>query len=73
MSAPLMASEWTRLPAAVTQQGVRVDKARANFLLFTILSSDNPDIDPVALGDYAARSTIKGWRFGSGAWKLVRV
>ena len=27
-----------RLPAAVTQQGVRVDKARSNFLLFTILS-----------------------------------
>ena len=26
-----------RLPAAVTQQGVRVDKARSNFLLFTIL------------------------------------
>jgi multidrug efflux pump len=31
-----------RLPAAVTQQGVRVDKARSNFLLFTILSSDDP-------------------------------
>ena len=31
-----------RLPLAVTQQGVRVDKARSNFLLFTILSSDNP-------------------------------
>ena len=30
-----------RLPAAVIQQGVRVDKARSNFLLFTILSSDN--------------------------------
>jgi hypothetical protein len=31
-----------RLPAAVTQQGVRVDKSRSNFLLFTILSSDDP-------------------------------
>ena len=40
-----------RLPAAVTQQGVRVDKSRNNFLLFTILSSDNPAIDPIALGD----------------------
>ena len=40
-----------RLPAAVTQQGVRVDKARSNFLLFTILSSDNPAFDPIALGD----------------------
>ena len=47
-----------RLPAAVTQQGVRVDKANANFLLFTILSSDDPDFDPVALGDYASRSVV---------------
>src|SRR5205085_10408231 len=38
-----------RLPQAVTQQGVRVDKARTNFLLFTILSSDNPAYDPIAL------------------------
>ena len=47
-----------RLPAAVTQQGVRVDKARSNFLLFTILSSDNPAYDPVALGDYASRTVL---------------
>jgi multidrug efflux pump len=39
-----------RLPAAVTQQGVRVDKSRSNFLLFTMLSSDNPDIDPHCTG-----------------------
>lgn len=47
-----------RLPAAVTQQGVRVDKSRNNFLLFTILSSDNPDFDPIALGDYASRNVV---------------
>lgn len=47
-----------RLPSAVTQQGVRVDKARANFLLFTILSSDDPKWDPVALGDYASRNVV---------------
>ncbi len=47
-----------RLPQAVTQQGVRVDKARSNFLLFTILSSDNPAFDPVALGDYASRNVL---------------
>ena len=47
-----------RLPAAVTQQGVRVDKARSNFLLFTILSSDNPAYDPIALGDYASRNVL---------------
>jgi multidrug efflux pump len=47
-----------RLPSAVTQQGVRVDKARSNFLLFTILSSDNPAYDPIALGDYASRNVL---------------
>ena len=47
-----------RLPSSVTQQGVRVDKARSNFLLFTILSSDNPAFDPIALGDYASRNVL---------------
>ncbi len=47
-----------RLPAAVTQQGVKVDKSRSNFLLFTILSSDDPAITPVTLGDYASRSVL---------------
>ncbi len=47
-----------RLPAAVTQQGVRVDKSQNNFLLFAILSSDDPALDPVALGDYASRSVV---------------
>jgi multidrug efflux pump len=47
-----------RLPAAVTQQGVRVDKSRANFLLFTILSSSDPNWDSVALGDYASRNVL---------------
>jgi multidrug efflux pump len=45
-----------RLPSSVTQQGVRVDKARSNFLLFVSLTSSNPAYDPVALGDYAARN-----------------
>ena len=48
-----------RLPAAVTQQGVRVDKSRSNFLLFTILSSDNPAYrHRSALGDYASRNVL---------------
>jgi multidrug efflux pump len=47
-----------RLPSAVTQQGVRVDKARANFLLFAILTSTDPVWDPVALGDYASRNVL---------------
>jgi len=44
-----------RLPSAVVQQGVRIDKARSNFLLFVSLTSSNPSDDPVSLGDYAAR------------------
>jgi multidrug efflux pump len=47
-----------RLPQSVIQQGVRVEKARSNFLLFTILSSDDPKWDPVALGDYASRVVL---------------
>src|SRR6218665_699086 len=47
-----------RLPAAVAQQGVRVDKARSNFLLFPMLASTNPPTDQVALGDYASRNVL---------------
>ncbi len=47
-----------RLPQSVTQQGVRIDKANANFLLFIILSSTDNALDPVALGDYAARNVV---------------
>ena len=37
-----------RLPSAVTQQGVRVDKAQSNFLLFAMMSSSNPNVDTAA-------------------------
>jgi len=47
-----------RLPSAVTQQGVKVDKARNNFLMFVMLSSKNAAYDPIALGDYAARNLV---------------
>ncbi len=47
-----------RLPQAVTQQGVRVDKANSNFLLFAMLSSSDPSFDTVALGDYASRNVV---------------
>lgn len=53
-----LARATPRLPAAVTQQGVRVDKSRNNFLLFTILSSDDPKFTPVDLGDYASRNVL---------------
>ncbi|QHI99121.1 efflux RND transporter permease subunit [Xylophilus rhododendri] len=47
-----------RLPAAVTQQGVRVDKSRSNFLMFVILSSEDPAIDVFGVGDYASRNVV---------------
>jgi multidrug efflux pump len=47
-----------RLPQAVVQQGVRVDKANPNFLLFIILASADGALDPVALGDYASRNLV---------------
>jgi len=48
----------SRLPQAVARQGVRIDKANQNFLLFIILSSTNPALGPVELGDYVARNVL---------------
>jgi multidrug efflux pump len=45
-----------RLPAAVTQIGVTVDKARSNMLLVVTLSSNNPGTTITDLTDYAARN-----------------
>ncbi len=47
-----------RLPATVTQQGVRVDKSRSNFLLFAILASKSPEVTTATLSDYAARNVV---------------
>ncbi len=47
-----------RLPAAVTQQGVKVDKSRSNFLQFAMLSSESPDVTLDDLTDYAARNVV---------------
>ena len=47
-----------RLPTSVVQQGVRVDKSRANFLLFAVLSSSDPDFDIQQLSDYASRNVV---------------
>ncbi|WP_210546898.1 efflux RND transporter permease subunit [Rhodoferax sp. PAMC 29310] len=47
-----------RLPSTVTQQGVRVDKSRGNFLQFVMLSGADASLDPVALGDFASRSVV---------------
>lgn len=47
-----------RLPQVVTQQGVRVEKARSNFLLFAILTSSDGSFTPVQLGDFASRNVL---------------
>ena len=53
-----LARATPRLPSAVTQQGVKVEKSRSNFLMFVMLSSKNPAYDPIALGDYASRNLV---------------
>lgn len=53
-----LAGATPRLPSVVTQQGVRVDKSRSNFLLVSIFASTNPAIDTSALGDYVARNVV---------------
>jgi multidrug efflux pump len=53
-----LARATPRLPASVTQQGVRVDKSRSNFLLFTMLATDNLDTSTIELGDYASRNIV---------------
>ncbi|MFT4191935.1 MAG: efflux RND transporter permease subunit [Comamonas sp.] len=47
-----------RLPTVVTQQGVRVEQSRSNFLLFAMMSTDSPDVSIQQLNDYAARNVV---------------
>ena len=51
-----LARATPRLPSVVNQQGVRVEKSQSNFLMFTVLSSSDPDADVMAIADYAARN-----------------
>ena len=53
-----LARATPRLPSVVTQQGVTVDKASSNFLLFSMLASSDPAWDVVRIGDYAARNVV---------------
>lgn len=48
----------SRLPQAVTQQGVQVNKARSNILMFVGASSTDGSMDPAAIGDYLARNVV---------------
>ncbi|WP_338765723.1 efflux RND transporter permease subunit [Massilia sp. METH4] len=48
----------SRLPQAVTQQGVQVNKARSNILMFVGVYSTDGRMDPIAIGDYMARNVV---------------
>ncbi|WBS01738.1 efflux RND transporter permease subunit [Pseudoduganella sp. SL102] len=48
----------SRLPQAVTQQGVQVNKARSNILMFVGVYSTDGRMDPNAIGDYMARNVV---------------
>jgi multidrug efflux pump len=48
----------SRLPQQVSQQGVQVNQARSNILMFVGLSSTDGRLDPIALGDYMARNVV---------------
>lgn len=47
-----------RLPAPVTQQGIRVDVATSDILMIVTLESSNKDWDIFRLGDYASRNIM---------------
>ncbi|MBM7046708.1 MULTISPECIES: efflux RND transporter permease subunit [Rhizobium] len=47
-----------RLPSAVTQQGIRVDRAGTSFLMMVVLRSEDGRTDAVGLGDYLSRNVI---------------
>ena len=53
-----LARATPRLPAAVIQQGVRVDKASGSFLMFVMLSSKDGALSPIELGDIGSRSVV---------------
>jgi multidrug efflux pump len=48
----------SRLPQAVTQQGLQVEKVSAGFLLLITLTSSDGKLDDVALSDYLARNVM---------------
>ena len=48
----------SRLPSAVTQQGVQINKARSNFLAIVTLISKDGNLTPIDLGDYLYRNVI---------------
>ena len=61
-----------RLPSAVVQQGVRVDKSRSNFLLFSMLTTETPNVTIEVLNDYAARNIVPELQRLSGVGSVTQ-
>ena len=58
-----------RLPQAVTQQGLQVEKVSSGFLLLITLTSSDGRLDTVALSDYMARNVMNEVRRIDGVGK----
>ncbi|MFJ4374862.1 multidrug efflux RND transporter permease subunit [Pseudomonas japonica] len=59
----------SRLPRAVTQQGLQVEKVSTGFLLLVTLSSEDPRLDETALSDFLARNVMNEIRRLPGVGK----
>ena len=59
----------SRLPRAVTQQGLQVEKVSTGFLLLVTLSADDPALDETALSDFLARNVMNEIRRLPGVGK----
>ncbi|WP_417772013.1 multidrug efflux RND transporter permease subunit [Stappia sp.] len=59
----------SRLPQAVTQQGIDVEEAGAGFLMVIALTSADESLDVIGLGDYVSRNVIGELRRVDGVGK----
>jgi len=46
----------SRLPAAVMEQGLRVNQSNASFLMFVAMYTNNEEMDQIAIADYITRN-----------------
>lgn len=60
----------SRLPQAVIEQGLRVEKVSTGFLLFISLIGTSDDVDNVALSDYLARNVVNEIKRLDGVGKV---
>ncbi|WP_166359475.1 efflux RND transporter permease subunit [Pseudomonas akapageensis] len=59
----------SRLPQAVTQQGLQVEKTSSGFLLLVTLTAEDGQLDEVSLSDYLARNVMNEIRRIKGVGK----